>query len=69
MESSRGGPRSGIPQRSFHWASISRGKSPTDIENGIGYELREPGVSYNYDFGVKIGTLSPENTYSWDFYI
>ena len=37
------------------------------IESGASHELREPGVSYRYDFGVKNGTLSPENTYSWDF--
>jgi hypothetical protein len=38
------------------------------IESGASHELREPSVSYNYDFGVKNGTLSPENTYSWDLY-
>jgi hypothetical protein len=38
------------------------------IESGASHELREPSVSYNYDFGVKNGTLSPENTYFWDFY-
>jgi len=36
------------------------------IKRGASYELREPGVSYSYDFGVKNGTLSPENTYFWD---
>ena len=36
------------------------------IESGASHELREPGVSYSYDFGVKNGTLSPENTYFWD---
>jgi hypothetical protein len=36
------------------------------IESGASHELREPGVSYIYDFGVKNGTLSPENTYFWD---
>ena len=39
------------------------------IKSGASYELKEPGVSYSYDFGVKNGTLSPENTYFWDFYI
>jgi hypothetical protein len=39
------------------------------IESGASHELREPGVSYNYNFGVKNGTLSPENTYFWNFYI
>lgn len=38
------------------------------IESGASHELGEPGVSYRYDFGVKNGTLSPENTYFWDFY-
>jgi hypothetical protein len=38
------------------------------IESGASHELREPSVSYSYDFGVKNGTLSPENAYSWDFY-
>jgi hypothetical protein len=37
------------------------------IESGASHELREPGVSYSYDFGIKNGTLSPENTYFWDF--
>jgi hypothetical protein len=37
------------------------------IESGASHELREPSVSYNYDFGVKNGILSPENTYFWDF--
>jgi len=37
------------------------------IESGASHELREPSVSYDYDFGVKNGTLSPENTYFWDF--
>jgi hypothetical protein len=38
------------------------------IESGDSYELREPGISYSYDLGIKNGTLSPENTYFWDFY-
>ena len=38
------------------------------IRSGAGHELREPGVSYSYDFGVKNGTLSSENTYFWDSY-
>jgi len=38
------------------------------IESGTSQELREPGVSYSYDFGLKNGTLSPENSYFWDFY-
>ena len=38
------------------------------IESGTSHELREPGVSYSYDFGLKNGTLSPENSYFWDFY-
>ena len=29
------------------------------IESGASYELKEPGVSYSCDFGVKNGTLSP----------
>jgi hypothetical protein len=37
------------------------------IESGASHELREPGVSYSYDFGVKNDTLSLENTYFWDF--
>ena len=37
-------------------------------KSGTGYELKESGVSYSYDFGVKNGTQSPENTYFWDFY-
>jgi len=37
------------------------------IKSGASYELKEPGVSYSYDFGVKNGTLSPENAYFWDF--
>jgi REP element-mobilizing transposase RayT len=37
------------------------------IESGASHELREPGVSYSYDFEVKNGILSPENTYFWDF--
>jgi putative transposase len=39
------------------------------IKSGSSYELREPDVSYSYDFGVKNGNLSPENTYFWDFYL
>jgi putative transposase len=39
------------------------------IESGASHELREPGASYRYDFGVKNGTLSPGNTYFWDFYL
>jgi len=35
------------------------------IENGISQELREPGVSYSYDFGFENSTLSSENTYFW----
>jgi putative transposase len=38
------------------------------IKSGGGYELRDPGVSYSHVFGVKNDTLSPENTYFWDFY-
>jgi hypothetical protein len=37
------------------------------VESETSHELREPGVSYSYDFGVKNGTLSPENTHFWDF--
>jgi len=29
------------------------------IESGASHELREPGASYTYDFGVKNATLSP----------
>jgi len=39
------------------------------IEGDASHELREPGVSYSYDFGVKNGTLSSENTYFWDLYL
>jgi hypothetical protein len=39
------------------------------IKSGASYELREPGVSYSYDFGVKNGTLSPVNTYFWECYL
>ena len=28
------------------------------IDSGVSHELREPGVSYSYEFGVKNGTLS-----------
>jgi len=38
------------------------------IKSGASHELREPGVSYSYDFGVKNGTLSSENTCFWYFY-
>jgi hypothetical protein len=38
------------------------------IETGGSHELREPGVSYSYDFGAKNGTLSFENAYLWDVY-
>jgi putative transposase len=41
-----------------------------DIIEGDGsHELREPGVSYSYDFGVQNGTLNSENTYFWDLYL
>jgi putative transposase len=39
------------------------------IKSGASYELKEPDVSYSHDSGVKTGTLSPENTYFWDFYL
>ena len=38
------------------------------IKSGASYELQEPTLSYSYDFGLENGTLSPENTYFWDFY-
>jgi hypothetical protein len=38
------------------------------IRSGASYELREPGVSYSYDFGLENVTLSPENTYLWEIY-
>ena len=38
------------------------------IRSGTSYELREPGVSYSYDFGLENSTLSPDNTYFWNFY-
>ena len=38
------------------------------IKSGDSYALKEPGVFYGYDFGVRNGILSPENTYFWDFY-
>ena len=48
---------------------LGSGAAGRDIrKSGTSYELREPGVSYSYDFGVKNGTLSPENTFSWGFY-
>ena len=48
---------------------LGSGAAGRDIrKSGASYELREPGVSYSYDFGVKNGTLSPENTFSWGFY-
>jgi hypothetical protein len=37
------------------------------IKSGASYELKEPCVAYSYDFGVKNGTLNPENTHFWDF--
>jgi len=37
------------------------------IKSVASHELREPGVSYSNDFGVKKGTLSSENTYFWAF--
>ena len=39
------------------------------IKSGSSYELKEPGVSYSCDFGVKNGALRPENTYFWDLYL
>jgi hypothetical protein len=36
-------------------------------ESAEALQFREPGVSYSYDFGVKNGTLSLENSYFWDF--
>jgi hypothetical protein len=39
------------------------------IASSDSHELREPGVSYSYDFAVKNGTLSSQNTYFWDFYL
>ena len=32
------------------------------------YELREPAAAYGRDFGPKNGSLSLENTYSWNVY-
>jgi len=32
-------------------------------------EKRELEVSYNRYFGLNNGTLSPDNTYFWDFYL
>jgi hypothetical protein len=43
---------------------LGTGAAGRDIlKSGASYKLREPGISYSYDFGVKNGTLSPENTY------
>jgi len=38
------------------------------IKSAADYELREPGASYSYDFGLENGTLSSENVYLWDVY-
>jgi hypothetical protein len=32
------------------------------------YEVREPAAAYGRDFGPKNGSLSLENTYSWNVY-
>ena len=37
------------------------------IKSAVSHELREPGISYSYDFWAKNGTLSSENTYFWSF--
>jgi hypothetical protein len=42
-----------------------RAVSGVKIEKG---EKGGKGGSYSDDFGVKNGTLSPENNYFWDFY-
>jgi REP element-mobilizing transposase RayT len=39
------------------------------VESGASFELREPGVSYRYDFGVENDTLSSENAYPWNVYL
>jgi putative transposase len=35
------------------------------VPAGDSYQLREPRVSYNADFGVKNGNIEPENTFEW----
>jgi hypothetical protein len=39
------------------------------IDSGASHELRETGVSYSYDLGVKNSTLSPRNAYLWNVYL
>lgn len=38
------------------------------VDTGDGYELKEKMASYSADFGVKMSTLRPENSFKWRVY-
>ncbi len=38
------------------------------VGTGDGYELKESVASYSDDFGVKMSTLRPENSFKWRVY-
>ena len=45
-----------------------RAKGRKVVETGEAYQLREPQVSYPFNFGLENDDIGAENTYFWDVY-